>query len=133
MGHTKTHILEPMMEQSSNESKGIYEGKNPDKNYYAIADMERAFNGGAANSAKLRVSENKLTLPTLDFKEWHEKNYPYGGKKPAISRKVLREWIIGAYAESVGIDLDKAEKSTAFADEVMSFLTEHNLLVMDCK
>ena len=37
---------------------------------YTEEDMEAAFNGGGSNAAKLRVSDNKLTLPVLEFKEW---------------------------------------------------------------
>ncbi len=37
---------------------------------FSIQDLERAFNAGGANAAKLRVSGNKLTLPVLEFSEW---------------------------------------------------------------
>ena len=40
---------------------------------YTEEDMEAAFNGGGANAAKLRVSNNKLTLPVLEFKDWIKK------------------------------------------------------------
>jgi hypothetical protein len=47
----------------------LFNSKLSPKQYDEKA-MERAFNGGGANAAKLRVSNNKLTLPVLDFKQW---------------------------------------------------------------
>jgi hypothetical protein len=44
------------------------------KRQYTEADMEAAFNGGGSNAGKLRVSDNKLTLPVLDFKQWLDKH-----------------------------------------------------------
>lgn len=50
-------------------------GKFPGKERveYTRSDMERAFAAGGANSAKERVSGNKITLPVLDFNQWMEK------------------------------------------------------------
>lgn len=44
-----------------------------DRDSYTRADMERAFAAGGANAAKERVSDNKLTLPVLEFDQWLEK------------------------------------------------------------
>lgn len=52
-----------------------------------------------------------------------------------VNEKILRQWVIGLYAESVGLsmtdeklDLIKLQSAVKFADEIMAFLKEHNLL-----
>lgn len=52
--------------------------------------------------------------------------------KPVITKKLLRQWIIGAYCKSTGMDkeitLKGSVKAFEFADEVMQFLTDYKLL-----
>lgn len=49
---------------------GLMPNKSRQRPIYTEEDMEAAFNGGAANAAKERVSGNKLTLPVLNFNQW---------------------------------------------------------------
>lgn len=51
---------------------------------YTRSDMERAFAAGGANAAKERVSDNKLTLPVLDFDQWLKK---YKAEKFGLSEQ----------------------------------------------
>ncbi len=55
--------------------------------YFTKDDLETAFTGGGANAAKLRVSDNTLTLPVNEFDEWFTKKFPNYGVVPG------GEWI----------------------------------------
>jgi len=53
-------------------------------------------------------------------------------KKGEVTNDIFRQWLIGFYAEKIGIidsfSIEKARKADAFANEVMRFLNEHKLL-----
>jgi len=56
---------------------------------------------------------------------------------PTLTKKDFKQWITGAYGETIGIadnfDMEKCKKAVAFADEVIRFATEHKLLAKNLR